>query len=214
MRTIRVEERESGHTWVWLAAAAVIGLGVGVLVAERTRGRRVSMRALVARGRGMASKLADHIGPLMETARELKDAWDGDADEDEENARAELEDDERDDEDLDDDLDEDLDDDLDDEDDEDDEDEEEEEEEDDDEDDEDEAIARSRDALDARVLEAFSHDPILAERAVEIEDVGDGVILLRGRVRSAREVKHALTMARGVPGVTRVREKLTVPRPR
>ena len=162
------------------------------------------MRALVARGRGMASKLADHIGPLMETARELKDAWDGDADEDEENARAELEDDERDDEDLDDDLDEDLDDEDDDDDDDDDEVDE----------DEDEAIARAHDALDARVLEAFSHDPILAERAVEIEDVGDGVILLRGRVRSAREVKHALTMARGVPGVTRVREKLTVPRPR
>lgn len=193
MRTIRLEERESGHSWVWVAAAAVIGLGLGVLVAERTRGRRMSLGKLVARGRGMAATLVDNIGPLVETARGLKDAWDGDPDDDDERSRAELEDEE-----LDEELDEEeLDDDSDDEDDEDDEDD-----------------AQSRDALDARVLEAFSHDPILAERAVEIEEVGDGVIVLRGRVRSAREVKHALTMARGVPGVTRVREKLTVPRPR
>ena len=197
MRTIRLEERESGHTWVWLAAAAVIGLGVGVLVAERTRGRRMSLGKLVTRGRGLASKLVDNIGPLLETARGLKDAWDGDPDEDDERSRAEREDEALDEELDEEELDDEADDDSDDEDDEDDEDD-----------------AQSRDALDARVLEAFSHDPILAERAVEIEEVGDGVILLRGRVRSAREVKHALTMARGVPGVTRVREKLTVPRPR
>lgn len=208
MRTIRVEERESGHTWVWLAAAAVVGLGVGVYVARRTNGRRVSLRALVARGRGMASTLADNIGPLMETAREIKDAWDGDADE-------ELDDDE-----LDDDLDEDLDDeddaadddDADDDDDEDDDDDDDDDADEDDEDDEEEAQAHE--ALDARVLEAFSHDPILSERAVEIEDIGEGVILLHGRVRDQRELKHAVTMARGVPGVTRVREKLAVVRTR
>ncbi len=73
---------------------------------------------------------------------------------------------------------------------------------------EDEEIAD--DGLDARVLEAFANDPVLSARAVEIEEGRAGAIVLHGRVRSAREVRHAVTIARGVPGVTRVRERLTV----
>ena len=192
MRTTRVESRDSGHTWLWLVAGAVVALGVGVLVAERTSGRRVSLRTLVARGRGLASSLAENIGPLLETAHALKEAWaeaPNTADEaslaDEElDDELEAEDDDERDEDLDEDLDE----------------------------DEDTLDAPDRDALDARVLEAFAHDPILAERAVEIEAIDQGDIVLHGRVRSAREVTHAVTIARGVPGVTRVREQLRVPR--
>jgi hypothetical protein len=62
----------------------------------------------------------------------------------------------------------------------------------------------------ARVLEAFINDPILAERALEIEADDDGDVLLHGSVRSPREVAHAVTLARGVPGVTRVRQRLSV----
>lgn len=61
-----------------------------------------------------------------------------------------------------------------------------------------------------RVLEAFTHDPILAERSVEIEADEAGDVILHGRVRAAREVAHAVTIARGVPGVTRVRQRLVV----
>jgi DNA-binding protein YbaB len=61
-----------------------------------------------------------------------------------------------------------------------------------------------------RVLEAFINDPILAERSLEIEADDDGDVLLHGSVRSPREVAHAVTLARGVPGVTRVRQHLRV----
>ena len=217
MRTIHVEERDSGHAWAWLAAGALVGLGVGVLVAEHRSGHKGALRKLVARGRGVASMLIENFGPLLETARGLQDVWAGDSSERDEDADAD---------DGDDDLDEDLDDALDDEhdddelDDGDEDDEDDENDEDDDEDDEDDEEEAADDldeddaALDARVLEAFSHDPILAERAIEIEDVGEGDIVLHGHVRTAPEVKHAVTMARGVPGVTRVRERLTVVRPR
>jgi hypothetical protein len=214
MRTIRVEEKRSSHTWLWLAAGAAAGLTVGILVAERRSGRKPSFRKLVARGRGLASGLIDNIGPILETAMSLKDAWTRPVAEDEDEERDEELDDELEEDDLEDDLDdEDDEDDEDAEDDEDDEDDELDAEEDDEDEDDDEADEDEEpelEALDARVLEAFSNDPVLADRAVEIEDVGSGDIVLHGRVRNPREVKHAVTMARGVPGVTRVREKLKV----
>jgi osmotically-inducible protein OsmY len=65
-------------------------------------------------------------------------------------------------------------------------------------------------AADERVLEAFSNDPVLAEREIEIEETEPGAILLHGDVHTAREVAHAVTIARGVPGVTGVRQRLRV----
>ena len=65
-------------------------------------------------------------------------------------------------------------------------------------------------ALDARVLVAFSNDPVLAIRDVEIESGDDDTIVLHGRVHTAREVAHAVTIARGVPGVAAVRQFLSV----
>lgn len=216
MRTIRVEEKESSHTWLWLAAGAAAGLTVGILVAERRSGRKTSFRKLVARGRGLASGVIDNIGPILETAMSLKEAWSGPVAEDEEEEVEEVDeeldeddlDDEEDEDDELDDADDETDDETDDDADDDADDDDEDEEEDDDEADEDEEPELS--GLDARVLEAFSNDPILADRAVEIEDVGSGDIVLHGRVRNPREVKHAVTLAGGVPGVTRVREKLKV----
>jgi hypothetical protein len=219
MRTIRVQENRSSHIWLWLAAGAAAGLTVGILVAERRSGRKTSFRKFVARGRGLASGVIDNIGPILETAMSLREAWSGPVAEDEEEEVEEVEelDEELDDEELDeDDLDdeEDEDDELDEEDNDadeaDDDEDEEEDEEEDDEDEADEDEEPELSGLDARVLEAFSNDPILADRAVEIEDVGTGDIVLHGRVRNPSEVKHAVTMARGVPGVTRVREKLKV----
>jgi hypothetical protein len=64
--------------------------------------------------------------------------------------------------------------------------------------------------LEERVLEAFNNDPILAERAVDIGSVGRGIIELAGWVDSDDEAEHAMTVARGVPGVETVVNRLLV----
>ena len=149
MRTIRVKEEGTAHSWLWLVAGASIGVVAGVLAAR-------------IMGRAEPTAAEDDVDD------ELEDEEDEEEEEEEE-----------------------------------DDDDEEEEDEDDEADDEDPG-------LDARVLEAFSNDPILAERDIEIEATDDDGILLHGRVRTPHEVKHAVTIARGVPGVTAVRHKLSV----
>ncbi|CAA9307479.1 MAG: hypothetical protein AVDCRST_MAG40-763 [uncultured Gemmatimonadaceae bacterium] len=62
--------------------------------------------------------------------------------------------------------------------------------------------------LEERVLEAFRNDPILSERAVDIGAIGEGIIELTGSVHSADEGTHAVTVARGVPGVETVVNRL------
>ena len=64
-------------------------------------------------------------------------------------------------------------------------------------------------ALEERVLEAFRNDPILSERAVDIGAIGEGIIELTGSVHSTDETTHAVTVARGVPGVDTVVNRLT-----
>ena len=64
--------------------------------------------------------------------------------------------------------------------------------------------------LEERVLEAFNNDPVLAERAVDIGAMGTGVIELAGWVDSDEEAEHAMTIARGVPGVETVVNRLMV----
>ncbi len=70
------------------------------------------------------------------------------------------------------------------------------------------------DALDARVLAAFDADPLLATLPIEIDAPAPGTIALAGVVPSARLIAHAVTIARGTPGVDRVEHTLTVRRPR
>ena len=64
--------------------------------------------------------------------------------------------------------------------------------------------------LEERVLEAFNNDPILAERAVDIGTIGQGIIELAGWVDTDDEAEHAMTLARGVPGVETVVNRLMV----
>ena len=64
--------------------------------------------------------------------------------------------------------------------------------------------------LEERVLEAFNNDPILAERAIDIGSIGKGVIELAGWVDNDDEAEHAMTLARGVPGVETVVNRLLV----
>lgn len=64
--------------------------------------------------------------------------------------------------------------------------------------------------LEERVLEAFHNDPVLSERAVDIGAIDDAIIELTGWVYSAEEAEHAVTIARGTPGVDTVVNRLSV----
>jgi hypothetical protein len=77
-------------------------------------------------------------------------------------------------------------------------------------DDEEESPAGAVPVLEERVLEAFNNDPILAERAIDIGAIGPGDIELEGWVDDDTEAEHAVTLARGVPGVRSVANRLMV----
>ena len=64
--------------------------------------------------------------------------------------------------------------------------------------------------LEERVLEAFRNDPILSERAIDIGAVENGIIELTGWVNSDDESHQAVVIARGVPGVDTVVNRLTI----
>jgi BON domain len=64
--------------------------------------------------------------------------------------------------------------------------------------------------LEERVLEAFRNDPILSERAIDIGAVEDAIIELTGWVNSDDEAHQAVVIARGVPGVETVVNRLTI----
>jgi hypothetical protein len=64
--------------------------------------------------------------------------------------------------------------------------------------------------LEERVLEAFRNDPILSERAIDIGGIGDETIELAGWVTTEEEAEHAVVLARGVPGVTTVLNRISI----
>ncbi|HYV96436.1 MAG TPA: BON domain-containing protein [Gemmatimonadaceae bacterium] len=68
--------------------------------------------------------------------------------------------------------------------------------------------------IDERVLAAFEQDPILSQRAIEIDEPEPATIVLAGRVPSEYDAEHAVTIARGVPGVEHVENRLRVRRAR
>jgi hypothetical protein len=72
------------------------------------------------------------------------------------------------------------------------------------------ASLNSAEALEERVLEAFKNDPTLSERAIDIGALEDGIIELTGSVNSEEEAHQAVVVARGVPGVATVVNRLTI----
>ena len=76
--------------------------------------------------------------------------------------------------------------------------------------DDDDATNADGPVLERRVLEAFTNDPVLAERAIDIGAVGDGDIELEGWVDDDSEAELAVTIAKGVPGVRSVANHLMV----
>jgi len=64
--------------------------------------------------------------------------------------------------------------------------------------------------LEERVLEAFRNDPILSERAIDIGAIDEGIVELTGWVNAEDESQQAAVVARGVPGVETVVNRLAV----
>ncbi len=64
--------------------------------------------------------------------------------------------------------------------------------------------------LEERVLEAFRNDPILSERAIDIGGIGEETIELAGWVNTEEEAEHAVVLARGVPGVGTVVNRIAI----
>ena len=81
---------------------------------------------------------------------------------------------------------------------------------DEDEDETDEEELSPLEELEERVLEAYHNDPILSERAIDIGAIDEGIIELTGWVYAASEAEHAVTVARGTPGVDTVLNRLAV----
>lgn len=76
-------------------------------------------------------------------------------------------------------------------------------------DDEDAALDATEE-LEERVLEAFRNDPVLSERAIDIGAIDEGIVELTGWVNADDESQQAAVIARGVPGVETVVNRLAV----
>ncbi len=72
------------------------------------------------------------------------------------------------------------------------------------------ATAEDTEALEARVLAAFIADPVLRDRAVDIEATSESVVELAGWVGSKSERMRATAVARRVAGVETVVNQLMV----
>jgi len=72
------------------------------------------------------------------------------------------------------------------------------------------ASVNGAEELEDRVLEAFRNDPTLSERAIDIGAVEDAIIELTGWVNSEDESHQAVVIARGVPGVETVVNRLAI----
>jgi hypothetical protein len=64
--------------------------------------------------------------------------------------------------------------------------------------------------MEERVLDAFRNDPVLSGRAIDIGSISEGVIELAGWVETDDESERAVTIARGVPGVTTVVNRIAL----
>jgi hypothetical protein len=198
------DETESSNGVLWLAAGAIAGVAAGMYLAQRFGG----LSGLTARARELFGRIVaegddqehDDIQPAPRSAHGSYEEEEAYAESYEEHAYdAEAADEDTDDgfedegvdddEDLEDDEafegDAAVDDDL-------------------------GAFVSADEELEERVLEVFTNDPILRERAVDIGAVNPATIELTGHVFTAAESEHAMTLARGVPGVVTVVNRLAI----
>ncbi|HYJ80040.1 MAG TPA: BON domain-containing protein [Longimicrobiaceae bacterium] len=64
--------------------------------------------------------------------------------------------------------------------------------------------------LEDAVLEAFLHDEVLSERAVDVGAISPGIVEISGAVRTPDEAERAVRTARGVGGVDTVVNRMEV----
>jgi len=69
---------------------------------------------------------------------------------------------------------------------------------------------RQRTRLEDRVLDLIWGDPVLGRRALDVDEIGDGVVAVYGKVRNDQERRVALALARQVKGVQEVEDHLMV----
>ena len=74
----------------------------------------------------------------------------------------------------------------------------------------DDGLLDATEELEERVLEAFRNDPVLSERAIDIGAIDEGIVELTGWVNADDEAQQAVVIARGVPGVETVVNRLAV----
>lgn len=218
---VEVESRSASSAIGWMLAGSAVGVVAGVLIAEKMSGRSLKGRSLWREARSLFRFAAGRWEPIVDAAIGMRDVWaerhaaaDEDGFDDELDEEFDDEDDEEfdDNDDNDDDGDGEGDDDEGDDDEDDDLDEELDQDEDPDAEESDDELPSDTAAslLSERVLVAFENDPVLAERAVEIEADDEGAVVLHGAVRTSREVAYAVTLAGGVPGVRSVKQRLRV----
>jgi len=186
------DARSGGAGLAFLAVGLVAGLAAGAYLAHRLGGMagisaRVRRRMQAARGPEAVRSPTPSPGPGTRAA--IDDEYD---DEEEDFSRADLTDDEESDDDLSESRDIDDDDDL------------------MADDDDLEAFASADPELEDRVLTAFTNDPVLSERAIDIGAVNPGTIELTGAVYTDVEYEHATVVTRGVPGVETVVNRLAI----
>jgi hypothetical protein len=69
---------------------------------------------------------------------------------------------------------------------------------------------RQRTRIEDRVLDRIWGDPVLGRRDLDVDEAGDGVIAIYGKVRNDQERRVALALARQVKGVVAVEDHLMV----
>ena len=67
---------------------------------------------------------------------------------------------------------------------------------------------KRRSPLTDRVLEALWSDPALGRRSLDVEEMGEGTVVLTGSVADDRERRIARELSLGVKGVTDVDDRL------
>lgn len=69
---------------------------------------------------------------------------------------------------------------------------------------------RERTRLEDRVLDAIWRDPVLGRRDLDVDDLGEGVVAVYGKVRTEEERRVALALAQQVKGVQAVQDHTKV----
>lgn len=69
---------------------------------------------------------------------------------------------------------------------------------------------RQRTRIEDRVLDRLWGDPVLGRRDLDVDELGEGVIAVYGKVRTEQERRVALALAQQVKGVVEVEDHLMV----